>query len=646
MMSQPTYTSQEPVARIVHRSRSQRRPLWGIVSALALVLGTAGVLSACQPQKATQATLAATDPAFNTLLDAIAKDALQDAPEAATSLGVTEEQAGGPYKARLGDRSQAQYEKDRARLMSWRAKLAEFDRTKLDPAQQVTLDMLNYQLAAVADGAAFGHGNLSPLGWFAPYVMTQLNGAYLELPDFLDSQHPIVSLADGQDYVTRLGQVAAIMDAELERAKSDADLGFAPPRFTFERITTIVDQFLSQAPAQNVFSASLARRLGAIKGLDPKAVAAQNKEAQRIVETQIYPAYRRLRDWTSSMIPKASTDAGVWRVKDGEAFYKAALKLFTTTDMTPDQVHETGLKLIETLTAEADQILKAQGLTEGSVAARLQILSKDPKYLYANDDTGRQKLLDDLNAQVKALQARLPEQFGTLPKTSVEIRRIPAFTEAGAPGGYYQSGSLDGSRPGAYYINLRDTTEWPSWTLPTLSYHEAIPGHHLQGTIALERQDLPLLRRMMWNSAYGEGWALYSEQLADEMGVYDGNPVARLGYLQSMLFRAARLVVDTGLHAKKWSREQAIAYMVSVTGDSESSVATEVERYSVWPGQACAYMTGRVQINALRDNAKSELKQNYDQRAFHDLVLSEGALPLGVLSTRVDRWIASRETKK
>ena len=274
----------------------------------------------------------------------------------------------------------------------------------------------------------------------------------------------------------------------------------------------------------------------------------------------------------------------------------------------------------------------------------MQKISADPRQLYPNTEAGKAQLLTDLRAQVAAIQARLPEQFGTLPKALLEIKRVPREIEAGAPGGYYNSGALDGSRPGMYYINLRNTAEWPKFTLPTLSYHEGIPGHHMQIALAQEATGLPLLRSAILGfSGYQEGWGLYAEQLADEMGVYKDSPVGRLGYLQSVAFRAARLVVDTGLHAKKWTRDQAIDYMAGVTGDQRTSIATEVERYIVWPGQACAYMVGRQTINRLRDKARADLGAAYDQRAFHDKILLDGPTPLSVLDANVTAWIAEKK---
>jgi uncharacterized protein (DUF885 family) len=282
-------------------------------------------------------------------------------------------------------------------------------------------------------------------------------------------------------------------------------------------------------------------------------------------------------------------------------------------------------------------------MAEGSVGARMDKLAKDPKQLYPNTDAGRKELLAALNQQIADLQPLLPKYFGVLAKAKLEIRRVPPYIEAGAPGGYYMTGSVDGSRPGAYYINLRDTSEWPKFSLPTLTYHEGEPGHHWQGSIALESK-LPLIRGGMLDfSGYAEGWGLYAEQLADEMGVYKNDPFGELGYLQSMVFRATRLVVDTGMHYKKWSREKAIDFMVEATGDQRSSVTTEIERYAVWPGQATAYMVGRETINRLRDEAQLQLADKFDLRAFHDLVLTNGSVPLSVLDTVVKNWIQQQK---
>jgi uncharacterized protein (DUF885 family) len=337
----------------------------------------------------------------------------------------------------------------------------------------------------------------------------------------------------------------------------------------------------------------------------------------------------------------------VWRLPKGDQYYAAALKAWTTLDMSPDEIHQMGLDLVASLTQEADVTFKAMGMTQGTVAERMQALARDPRQVIPSTPAGREALLKELNAQMAAVSVRMPEQFGVLAKLPLEIKRVPPDIELGAPGGYYQSPSIDGSRPGYYYINLRNpAVEWPRFSLPTLTYHEGTPGHHWQIAIALENKDMPLIRRgILWFAGFGEGWALYAEQLADEMGFYKDDPAGRIGYLQSMLFRAARLVVDTGIHHKKWGRTQAIDYMVSVTGDSRSSIETEVERYAVWPGQACAYMPGRIVINRLRDKARTELGEAFDVRAFHDLLLTPGARPLSVLEADVNAWIAQTKAK-
>jgi uncharacterized protein (DUF885 family) len=331
----------------------------------------------------------------------------------------------------------------------------------------------------------------------------------------------------------------------------------------------------------------------------------------------------------------------VRRLPGGEAYYALCLRFQTSTRMTPDEAHALGLAQVEEISAAAGELLRAQGLTEGSVGARLTALGQDPKWLYPNTDAGRTQLLADLNAQVAAMQRRLPEVFATLPRTPVEVRRVPPQIELGAPRGYAQAGSIDGSRPGAYYINLADTSIWPKWALPTLTYHESLPGHHLQGTLALQAAGTPMLHKTMWFNAFGEGWALYAEQLADELGMYRDFPLGRLGRLQSFLYRAVRIVVDTGMHWKGWSREQARDYMASVVGLAPGAVDSEIDRYCVWPGQACGYKIGHLEFVRLRETARAKLGGRFDLKEFHTAVLQGGSMPLEVLERVVDDWVAS-----
>jgi uncharacterized protein (DUF885 family) len=470
------------------------------------------------------------------------------------------------------------------------------------------------------------------IGAGAPYVLYQLGGAYHDVPDFLDSQHQIAAKSDADDYLARLAAFAAVLDQEREAAAHDIALGIVPPDFVLAR--TLEQMTKLRAAEKSPLVDSIARRVK-----EKKIAGDVAGQAKRIVDEMVNPALDRQIALLKSLQPKAVHEAGVWRLKDGEAYYTASLASQTTTNMKPAEIHKLGLDIVKAQSAQMDALMKANGLTKGTVGQRLRAMFDDPRFRYPNNDPGKQKLIADLNVQLGQIRALLPKYFATRPKTGVIVKRVPKFIEAGAPGGYYQPASLDGKRPGTYYINLRDTAEVPSWTLPTLTYHEAIPGHHLQGTIAQE-SPLPLIRKISGYNAYVEGWALYCEQFAVEIGLYDKDPWGHIGQLHDAQLRAVRLVIDTGLHAMRWSREQAIRYYSDTLGDPVSGATTEVERYCVWPGQACGYMIGKVAMLRLRDKAKAALGARFDIRKFHDAVLLCGALPLAVLEKVVDDFIA------
>ena len=447
---------------------------------------------------------------------------------------------------------------------------------------------------------------------------------------------------DAENYLARVEAFARVLDQETARIKEDAAKGIVPPDFVIDGAVKQLQAFAVLAPGETVLVQSLERKVADAK-LDAEQQTQLVQRTEAAVKDEVLPAYERQIEQFKAIRPKATHDAGISRLPNSAEFYAVALRNWNTTSLSPDQIHEMGLKLIEQLDKEMDSILDSQGRTKGTVAARVQKLAAERQQLYPNTDAGRAQLLAALNQQIADLQPMLEKNFGQLAKAKLDIRRVPAYIEAGAPGGYYQSPALDGSRPGAYYINLRDTAEWPKFTLPTLTYHEGNPGHHWQSAIAQESKGLHLIRSAILDfSGYSEGWGLYAEQLADEMGVYANDPLGRLGYLQSMAFRAARLVVDTGLHHKNWSREQAIDYMVNVTGDQRSSITTEVERYAVWPGQATAYMVGRETINRLRTDARQKLGDRFDIKQFHDIVLTNGAMPLSVLERVVNDWVKGK----
>lgn len=595
----------------------------------------AAVLSGC----ATANT--APDPAaqLNAVLDRVSSEILRQSPERCTSLGLTPERAGYAFIDKVSDASKAGARLYRGILQRALADLAAIDRSALSAPDAVTLDVVATAFRNSVDSSAFEAGG----GAGSPYVVTQLNGAYRSMPNFLNEQHPLRTVEEADGYLARIEGFVGQLDAETAIIAEDASAGVIPPDFVIDKALLQLRRFAEAAPGQNVIVQSLTRRLPEAAAIPEAARAGYINSAEAVVRERVLPAVQRQVEALQRVRPSAAHDAGVWRLPHGEEMYPVALRSRTTTDMSPDEIHTIGLELIAQFNSEMDAILRAEGMTRGSVAERVQALSRRPDQLYPNTDAGREQILADLNQQTREIEALMPRAFNTLARAQLEIRRVPPFTEAGAPGGYYQRAALDGSRPGAYFINLRDTGEWPRFTLPTLNYHEGVPGHHWQISIQQESGSIPFIRSALLGfSAFSEGWGLYAEQLADELGIYADNPLGRLGYLQSATFRASRLVCDTGLHAKRWTREQAIRSMMEATGDLESSVTTEIERYCVNPGQACAYMIGRQAINRIRRQAEGALGARFDLKAFHDTMLANGAVPLSVLERVVQDWTAAQ----
>ncbi|MCR5872319.1 MULTISPECIES: DUF885 family protein [unclassified Sphingomonas] len=570
-----------------------------------------------------EAKAGAGDAALRTLLDRIFNDRLTESPEGATALGL-DTGKNAALKSQLSGRSAADEARDLARAKRELAAIKAIDPATLGENARLDYDVVTYQLErSVAGREKFTYGSAG--GRYAPYRLSQLTGAYQDVPDFLDNQHRVKDAVDADAYLARLEAFATVLDQESERQRADAARGVFAPDYVLD---TTLKQFASlrdKAASETGMVTGFKAKLETAK-LPPERVA----QAEKVVVEKVFPALDRQRALITELRGKATHDAGVWRLPDGAAYYTAAAEAATTTRLTGDEIHRIGLEQVAEISARIDTILKAQGITNGAVGARLVALNERPDQLFPNTDPGREALLEALRAQVKAMEKRLPEQFATLPKAPVEVRRVPPAIQAGAPGGYYQAATLDGSRPGIYYINLRDTFDRPKFGLATLSYHEAVPGHHLQVMLSLESQDIPLIRRRGGFSGYSEGWALYTEQLADEMGMYEGDPLGQVGYLQSLLFRATRLVVDSGMHAKRWSREKATDYFIATTGIARGRSQGEIDRYTVWPGQACSYKIGHTVWVELRDEAKAKAGDKWDPRHFHD-VLRKGAMPLDVL---------------
>ncbi|MEZ0311402.1 MAG: DUF885 family protein [Myxococcota bacterium] len=590
---------------------------------------------------ATAATPAAqvneTSKRFNLVVEEWTTAVLRESPETATSLAATEERAGGRYSDRVSDLSRAGMDRVVALARSLLQAFEGINRDQLTPAERVTYDVLKTSASADVANSAFGYGYYG-MGIIVPYAVTQLSGAWAQMPDFLDSQHPIRNAQDIEDYLARLKGLGQMLDQETTRLGDDARAGVVPPTFVIDGTVAQLKRVAAKKPAEQTLVQSLKRRAGQVEGADVSALTAR---AEAIVASDVLPAYKRQIDALGKLRKLSKSNAGVGGLPKGSELYAQALQSWNTTTLTPDEIHQIGLDIVAKNTAEMDSLLASLGKKKGSVAQRIRALGQEKAQLYPNTDAGKTQLIADLNAHVEKVNALLPGYFNTLPKAALQIKRVPTEIEQGSPGGYYQSPALDGSRPGAYYINLRDTKGWPKFDLPTLTHHEGTPGHHFQIALAQETSTLPFARSALLGfSGYMEGWALYAEGVADEIGLYKDDPHGRLGYLKAATFRATRLVVDTGLHAKKWTREQAVKYMVDTVGSDRASIVTEVDRYCVWPGQATAYMLGREVIKKLRGKAQAELGDRFDLKKFHDVVLSNGAVPLSVLERVVDDWIA------
>ncbi len=572
---------------------------------------------------------------FNDLLNRQAITAALDSPQSLTQAGVTDGAWYDFTSGKLDTYSLAEREKIFARTREFDAQIAAWDRAKLSPQEQLSYDIVRWNYARLlADEKYPWLGANRQL-----YPVNQAFGIQTGLANFLLSTHQIANAKLARRYVQRLNALGRVLDAVRGDIERQAEAGVIAPDFVIDRSIEEMKALIAPIPGENPLVTHLAEKSAAI-GMDRAERDTLVNNAIATMLTTVYPAYRRLIAEEKRLRARAGHEAGVWRLKGGSAYYADQLKTLTSTNLTPDEIHAYGLSEVARITAEMDGELKSVGLTQGTVGERMDALMADPRFLYPNDDAGRAQVLTRYRQILGRVRMMLPRYFAHIPKTPLDVRRVPAFSEKGAPGAYYERPSLNGTRPGIFFANLRDVTETPMWAMPTLAYHEGIPGHHLQIATATEIQDLPLQRRMGFMPAYGEGWALYSEHLAKDIGLYDNDPYGDLGRLQAELFRAVRLVVDTGMHAKRWSREQAIDYMQSTTGMAKSDVTAEVERYVVWPGQACAYKIGMKSMLDLRAQAQSRLGSRFDLMEFHTVILENGAMPLWLLKENVDRWLA------
>jgi uncharacterized protein (DUF885 family) len=577
------------------------------------------------------------DGAAEKLLAEFAEELLVDYPETASSLGIDKDKRYG-LKSKLTDRSAAGQQAIAKRVEKRLQRLKALDVSQLSEAARIDVDVARTAHEFAAEGFALPYGDAALLNssWAyrnAPYVVAQNTGAFLEIPSTLDEQHSVENAADADAYLTRLEAYAGQLDGETGRLKNAAAQNVIAPDFLLDKTLTQIKLARGGRIEDWSIVTSLAKRTKSIPG-DYAA------KAVKIAKDKVAPALDRQIAELEAHRKRATGDAGVWKLPRGDEYYRWALKAGTTTTMTPEQIHAMGQEELRALQSEMDGILKKQGLSQGSVGERMTALGKDQRYKFANSDEGRAKVMEYLHGRITDIRKRLPQAFATLVPGNMEIKRMAPEVEPGAPGAYGGPGTMDGKVPGKFWINLGTMENWTTYNLATLAYHESIPGHVWQGEYTFK---LPLLRSLLSFNAYTEGWALYAEQLAAELGVYDGDPVGRLGYLQSIAFRACRLVVDTGLHVKRWTRQQAIQWFATTNGSSVGEVTSEVDRYCAWPGQACGYKVGHSEINRLRKKAQTALGAKFDLRQFDDMLVKGGGVPMVVLARNIDAFIAQRK---
>ena len=572
-------------------------------------------------------------PATNSLdkfLDDSVLEPILDSPQTLTSLGLHQLDFLTNHNENLDDYSVEKSESDHEKFLVYYEKLNNFDETKLPDSAKLNLEVAKF--AANIEKRGFENFRY----YMGPFI--QFYGTHLSFVNFMTDTHKLVSEKDAEDYIKRIAKIPDAIDQLMIFEKRRAEAGIYSPKFVYEKtllqLTSLIETPTDQHPLFMSFK-------DASESMD---LETEKKESMFLslkdnIE-KFKSSYARLKILVEENSQNAREFDGVWSLPNGDDYYKHRLQIFTTTDLTADEIHKLGLQMVEEIQSEIKRILSEEGYDINRPLADLFVeLNNDPRFLFEDSDEGREAILDEYRRINEETYAMLPDYFNELPKAKVVVKRVPIFSEKSAAGGYYQGSSLDGSRPAAWYANLYDINATQTFKMPALSFHEAVPGHHLQIALNQENQNQTLWNKFGYRtSAFSEGWALYAERLAVEAGLLR-DPYEQIGSLQSELFRAARLVVDTGLHSKKWTREEAIIYMMDNAGEVRSESESEIERYIVWPGQATSYMIGRIKIMELRERAKAELGNRFNIKDFHSVVLMNGILPLTVLEALVDQYI-------
>ncbi|WP_298320893.1 DUF885 family protein [uncultured Aquimarina sp.] len=573
---------------------------------------------------------------INHFYDKVFLELALDSPELTTSMGI-------PViydwsKDELDDISDAKQWETFNKMKEDYKTLQSYDFENQSESNQLNTKILGFYLEGLVDGEQF---------FYHDYPVNQMGGIQSSLPSLMENSHKLRDKSDAEAYITRLSLFDTKFDQLIESLKIREDKGVIPPKFVTDRVLDEMKGFIGEKKS-NILYTNFETKIDKLEGLSQEEKDTLKKRVEEEIETTVFGAYKKLITYFEQLKGKATTDDGVWKLPEGEAYYRYQLKQRTTTDLDPEEVHQIGLSEVARIKSEMQEILSAEGYIDSTktLGAIIQELNKEERFLFPNNDEGRQMVLDEYDRILSEISAGLDDAFDIRPKAGLEVKRVPEFKEEGSAGAYYNRPAMDGSRGGVFYANLRNVHESVKFGMKTLAYHEGVPGHHFQIAIQSELEGVPIFRTIGLFTSYIEGWALYSEQLAWELGFYKNDPFGNLGRLQAEMFRAVRLVVDTGIHHKKWTREQAINYMVQNTGMTTTEVTTEIERYIVWPGQACAYKIGMLKILELREKAKKKLGDRFDLRDFHNAVLKNGAVPLDILEEIIDAYIESVQKKK
>lgn len=562
------------------------------------------------------------------------RDQVTVSPQSMTYLRIVSSEEMKQYTNRLDDLSPLADDRDFALRLRQLNALEKFEDAKLDDAAKLNKKLFAYQLEQYLSAAQYRFHN---------YPVDQLYGWHGTLMNFMTTSHALTTPTEADHYVARLRRVSEQYDGLKQQLAVRERAGIIPPTFIIDKVLNQIDDLITEDAKEQVLFTTFGPRLESIEGIDADTRTALLEDAAHVIEREVLPALTDLKAYMTALREKSNNDAGAWKHPDGAAFYKTQLEAYTTTDLTAEEIHQIGLKKVAEVQGEMKKILAAEGYdVSGDFSKLINGFAEEDRHYYPDTDEGRAQIIKDYTAMIEEIDAGIAAKFNLKPKALVEVHRVPTYIEQGAPGGYYSRPAADGSRPGRFYANLYDIKATPKFGMRALAYHEAVPGHHYQIALQQEQESLPLFRKFGGYGAYIEGWALYSEHVAFEMG-FQKTPFDKIGAYQSQLYRAVRLVVDTGIHQKRWTREQAIDYMASNTGMAMSDVVTEIERYIVWPGQATGYMIGQLEILRMRDKAKEALGEKFDVRDFHDVVLQTGAVPLTILEEQVDAYIARKK---